>query len=53
MLIYVINVQSFGWTIQFRVPWLFLVQVSVAVVVATALAGLLPGAAGGAAGGGA
>jgi putative ABC transport system permease protein len=42
LLVYVINVQSFGWTIQFRVPALFLVQVSVAVVVATTLAGLYP-----------
>lgn len=42
LLVYVINVQSFGWTIQFRVPTLFLLQVSVAVVVATALAGLVP-----------
>jgi putative ABC transport system permease protein len=42
VLIYVINVQSFGWTIQFHVPVLFLVQSSIAVVVATALAGFFP-----------
>ncbi|HQZ38515.1 MAG TPA: FtsX-like permease family protein [Vicinamibacterales bacterium] len=42
LLVYVINVQSFGWTIQFRVPVWFLLQVSVAVVVATAIAGLYP-----------
>ena len=42
LLVYVINVQSFGWTIQFSVPWLFLAQVSLAVIVATAIAGLLP-----------
>jgi putative ABC transport system permease protein len=42
LLVYVINVQSFGWTIQFRVPSLFLLQVSGAVVVATTLAGLYP-----------
>jgi putative ABC transport system permease protein len=42
ILVYVINVQSFGWTIQFRVPVAFLAQVSVAVVVATALAGVYP-----------
>ena len=42
LLVYVINVQSFGWTIQFHVPMLFLAQVSVAVVVATALAGVYP-----------
>ena len=42
VLVFVINVQSFGWTIQFRIPWIFLAQVSVVVVIATALAGLLP-----------
>jgi len=42
VLVYVINVQSFGWTIQFRVPVVFLLQVSVLVVVATAVAGLYP-----------
>jgi putative ABC transport system permease protein len=42
LLVYVINVQSFGWTIQFRVPVVFLLQVSVLVVVATAVAGLYP-----------
>jgi putative ABC transport system permease protein len=42
LLVYVINVQSFGWTIQFRIPYLYLAQVSIAVVVATALAGIYP-----------
>ena len=42
ILIYVINVQSFGWTIQFHLPWLFLAQASLAVIVATALAGTYP-----------
>ena len=42
LLVYVINVQSFGWTIQFRVPVVFLLQVSVLVIVATAVAGLYP-----------
>jgi putative ABC transport system permease protein len=42
ILVYVINVQSFGWTIQFRVPVTFLAQISIAVVAATALAGLYP-----------
>ena len=42
ILVYVINVQSFGWTIQFRVPAAFLAQVSVAVVIATAIAGVYP-----------
>jgi putative ABC transport system permease protein len=42
ILVYVINVQSFGWTIQYRVPVGFLAQISVAIVVATALAGIYP-----------
>jgi putative ABC transport system permease protein len=42
ILIYVINVQSFGWTIQFHVPVAFLVQASIAVVMATAIAGIYP-----------
>jgi putative ABC transport system permease protein len=42
LLIYVINVQSFGWTIQFHVPWAFLAQSSVLIVAATAVAGLYP-----------
>ena len=42
ILVYVINVQSFGWTIQFRVPMAFLAAGVGAVVVATALAGLYP-----------
>jgi putative ABC transport system permease protein len=42
VLIYVINVQSFGWTIQFHLPLAFLVQASIAVVVATSIAGIYP-----------
>ncbi len=42
VLIYVINVQSFGWTIQFHLPTAFLVQASIAVVIATAVAGIYP-----------
>ena len=42
VLIYVINVQSFGWTIQFRLPVAFLLQASAAVVLATSLAGIYP-----------
>ncbi|MEW5976215.1 MAG: FtsX-like permease family protein [Acidobacteriota bacterium] len=42
VLIYVINVQSFGWTIQFHLPSAFLLQSSVLILVATALAGLYP-----------
>lgn len=42
ILIFVINVQSFGWTIQFHLPILFLAQSSLAIFVATVLAGLYP-----------
>lgn len=42
VLIYVINVQSFGWTIQFYVPWTFLAQSTLLILVVTALAGLYP-----------
>lgn len=42
VLIYVINVQSFGWTIQFHLPTAFLVQSTVAVIVATSIAGIYP-----------
>ena len=44
ILIYVINVQSFGWTIQYHFPWPFLAQVSVGILVATGVAGLYPAA---------
>jgi putative ABC transport system permease protein len=42
VLIYVVNVQSFGWTIQFHVPLAFLAQSSALVIVSTTLAGLYP-----------
>jgi putative ABC transport system permease protein len=42
VLIYVINVQSFGWTIQFHIPAAFLLQAMVVVLVATTLAGAYP-----------
>jgi putative ABC transport system permease protein len=42
ILVYVINVQSFGWTIQFHVPLAFLIQASIAVVIATSIAGIYP-----------
>lgn len=42
ILVFVINVQSFGWTIQWRVPWGFLLQASVLTFAATLLSGLLP-----------
>ena len=42
ILIRVINVQSFGWTIQFHLPLGFLAQSTVLIAVTTALAGLYP-----------
>ena len=42
LLIYVINVQSFGWTIQFHAPLPFLAQSTVAIFIATMVAGLYP-----------
>ena len=42
ILIYVVNVQSFGWTIQFHLPLGFLVQSTLLIAVTTALAGLYP-----------
>jgi len=42
VLIHVINLQSFGWTILFHVPVWFLLQSSVLILVTTALAGLYP-----------
>jgi putative ABC transport system permease protein len=42
VLIYVINLQSFGWTIQFHLPYAFLIQASIAVVIATSIAGIYP-----------
>lgn len=42
VLVYVINVQSFGWTIQFHLPLLFLLQSSALILIATALSGIYP-----------
>jgi putative ABC transport system permease protein len=42
VLIYVINVQSFGWTIQFHLPAGFLIQSTLLILAATAVAGLCP-----------
>ena len=42
LLVSVINVQSFGWTIQFHGPVFFLLQTSLLVLVTTAVAGLYP-----------
>lgn len=39
VLIFVINVQSFGWTIRFHPPWSLLIQFCFVVPLATALAG--------------
>ena len=44
ILIYVINVQSFGWTIQFHFPLAFLVESSLLILAASALAALYPAA---------
>jgi putative ABC transport system permease protein len=42
LLVYVINFQSFGWTIQLSIPAGFLAQAILAVLVATLAAGLYP-----------
>jgi putative ABC transport system permease protein len=42
VLIYVINVQSFGWTIQFHVPIAFLAQSTPLILIVSAIAGLYP-----------
>ncbi len=42
LLIYVINRQSFGWTIQFAVPLDFLVQTFLLIMVTAILSGLFP-----------
>jgi putative ABC transport system permease protein len=42
LLVYVINVQSFGWTIQFDVPFNFLAQSAGVLLLAALLAGLYP-----------
>ena len=42
VLIYVINVQSFAWTIQVHLPVAFLVQSTVFILVGSALFGLYP-----------
>ncbi len=42
LLIYVINVQSFGWTIQWHVPWGLLAKDIGWVAAATLLAGIYP-----------
>jgi len=42
VLIYVINKQSFGWTIQFHPPFALLAGASLLVLVTTVVAGIFP-----------
>jgi len=42
LLIYVVNRQSFGWTIQFHLPWVLLAGAVMLVWMVTVLAGLYP-----------
>jgi putative ABC transport system permease protein len=42
VLVDVINVQSFGWSIQFHAPVLFLLQLTLVLIVVTAMAGVIP-----------
>jgi putative ABC transport system permease protein len=42
VLVYVINVQSFGWTIQFHFPAGFIIQSTLLIMAVTAAAGLYP-----------
>ena len=42
LLVYVINFQSFGWTIQFVMPFGFVLQSLLVVLIATVVAGLYP-----------
>ncbi|WP_166647258.1 lipocalin-like domain-containing protein [Prosthecobacter fusiformis] len=42
VLIHVINPQSFGWSIQFYTPWLFLLGSTLLTVIGTMIAGLWP-----------
>ncbi|MDQ3591782.1 MAG: ABC transporter permease, partial [Actinomycetota bacterium] len=42
ILVYVVNLQSFGWTIHLTIPWWSLAQMSALVVLTTLLAGLYP-----------
>jgi putative ABC transport system permease protein len=44
VLVYVINVQSFGWTIQFHFPLGFILQSTGLILLVTAIAGLYPAA---------
>jgi putative ABC transport system permease protein len=44
VLVFVINVQSFGWTIQFHFPLGFILQSTGLILLVTAIAGLYPAA---------
>ena len=42
LLIFVINRQSFGWTVQFAVPYDFLLEASFLVLLTSILSGIIP-----------
>lgn len=42
LLIFVINKQSFGWTVQFAVPYDFLLEASILVLLTSILSGIIP-----------
>jgi putative ABC transport system permease protein len=43
ILIYLINKQSFGWTLQFQIPWLSLVAVGLLVILSGTITAWLVG----------
>ena len=43
LLVYVINVQSFGWTLDFRVPWLSFLALAMALIATGAIVSWLVG----------
>lgn len=42
ILVYIINLRSFGWTIQFRFNWLAITQTLIIAIVSASLAGIYP-----------
>jgi len=42
LLVFVINRQSFGWTVQFSFPYVFLIESSILVFITAVCAGLIP-----------
>ncbi|WP_373531438.1 FtsX-like permease family protein [Vampirovibrio sp.] len=42
LLVYVINKQSFGWTIRFELPWVFLLQSFALVMFTSIVSGIIP-----------